>query len=115
MYWLLHDIQGYPEQNQAISILVTSVKRHDLTLSIPLFLFPFSSPSLASAPWPGNTHMECLEPLVTNQQQIKKFAYTVHVSIFSEPKVLWAGAAKLQICTKANQQRASAKNKIKLG
>lgn len=86
------------------------------TTSLFLYLF-FCFLSLLLWPLylaPGNTHVECLLPLVANQQQIKKFPYALHTSFFSEPKILWAKAAKLQTHTKANQQRASSVNKIKL-
>lgn len=71
MYWLFLDIWS----NQAISLPGTCVKGYNLTLSVPLYCFlsPFLCPMYGG---PGNTHVECLEPLVTNQQLIKKFPYT---------------------------------------
>lgn len=91
----------HPEQNQAISIPVTRD-----TISRFLYLL-FCFPSLLFWPMhlrPGHNHVECLEPLVANQQQTEQFPSPLHVSLFSEPKILWERAVKLQTCTKANQQ-----------
>lgn len=107
MYWLFLDIWS----TQAISIPGTCVKGYNLTLSVPLYCFLslFLCPMYGG---PGNTHVECLEQLVTNQQLIKKFLYTSHV--VKQRSLGRICQITDTVCTEANQQWASFVSKIKL-
>lgn len=75
-----------------------------LPLSVPPFPFPFSS-SLIYAPWACQypSGMPTYNHWWQTSNKLK-FPYTLHVSIFNEPKTLWAKTVKIQICMKSNQQ-----------